>query len=138
MKLQTDQIGAWINRLTPIIGIVLFSVAVMIVHHELEIYHWHEISGAITALPWPTLLGAAALTLLGYTTLTYYDWLALEYAGAKLPYRRVALTSFLSYSISNNVGHALLTGGSMRYRLYSSWGLQPTTIAKVIGFTAIR
>lgn len=137
MKLQTDQIGVWISRLTPIIGIVLFSVAVAIVHHQLEIYHWHEISAAITALPWPTLLGAVALTLLGYAALTYYDWLALEYADAKLPYRRVALASFLSYAISNNVGHALLSGGSMRYRLYSSWSLPPKTIAKVVGFCSL-
>ena len=39
--------------------------------------------------------------------------------GKKLPYRRVLFTSFLSYAISNNVGHAWLSGGSMRYRLYS-------------------
>lgn len=137
MKLQLDSIGAWINRLTPIIGIALFSVAVAVVHHELELYHWHEISAAISALPTPTLAMAIAMSLASYAVLTSYDWLALEYAGAKLPYPRVALAAFLSYAISNNVGHAMISGGSMRYRLYSGWGLQPGTIAKVIAFCSL-
>ena len=77
------------------------------------------------------------LTLLSYIALSFYDYLALEYAGEKLPYRRVLFTSFLSYAISNNVGHAWLSGGSMRYRLYSGWGMPGISIAKVVLFCTV-
>ena len=137
MKLQMDSIGAWLTRLTPIIGITLFSLAVAVVHHELALYRWHEITRAIAALPTSTLTVAIALSLASYGVLTVYDWLAIKYVGAKLPYPRVALAAFLSYAISNNVGHAMISGGSMRYRLYSSWGLSPGMIAKVIALCSL-
>lgn len=137
MKPRSDQISALLNRLTPIISVVLFAVAIAVVHHEMQVYKWSEIRAAITALSPHGLLAACAMSLFGYLVLTFYDWLALEYAGEKLPYRRVALAAFLSYAISNNVGHALISGGSMRYRLYSGWGVPPGAIAKVVVFCAL-
>lgn len=136
MNVDFDKLSGAVQRLTPWIGLVLFGVALAIVHHEIEIYHWHEISAAIAGMPLPLLGAALALTLLSYAVLCLYDRLGLEYAGSKLPYRRIALTAFLSYAISNNVGHALISGGSMRYRLYSGWGLPAAAIAKVVAFCA--
>lgn len=132
--MRIERIIALLPRLTPLIGLALFLLALAVVHHELATYHRSQIVDAIAAIPGPALLLAAGLTLLGYLTLTGYDWLALEYAGTHLPYRRVALAALLSYAISNNVGHALLSGGSMRYRLYSGWGVPVAAIAKVVLF----
>jgi phosphatidylglycerol lysyltransferase len=42
------------------------------------------------------------------------------------------MASFTSYTISHNLGLALLTGGSARYRIYSAAGLAPGDIARVI------
>ncbi|MET0379481.1 MAG: lysylphosphatidylglycerol synthase domain-containing protein [Spongiibacteraceae bacterium] len=137
MKLRSDQISALLNRLTPIISVVLFAVAIAVVHHETKQYQWHEIRTAITGLSLDGLLAAGVMTAAGYLVLTMYDWLALKYAGEKLAYRRIALAAFLSYAISHNVGHALVSGGSMRYRLYSGWGVPNAAIAKVIVFCAL-
>lgn len=120
-----------LTRVTPLIGLALFAVALYFVHREIELYHWSEIRSALLGISAPRLAAAVALTLLGYLVLTGYDWLALQYAGQKLPYPKVWLVSFLSYSISNNVGHAVVTGGSMRYRLYSTWHVPPPAIARV-------
>lgn len=137
MKPRSDQISALLNRLTPIISVVLFAIALGVVHHEMQIYKWAEIRSAVTGLTARSLLAASSMALFGYLVLTFYDWLALEYAGERLPYRRVALAAFLSYAISNNVGHALISGGTMRYRLYSSWGVPAGAIAKVVVFCAL-
>ncbi len=137
MTQRSDQIKALLNRFTPIISVVLFAIAIGVVHHEMQVYKWSELRTAVTNLSVTSLLAASAMSLLGYLVLTFYDWLALEYAGERLPYRRVALAAFLSYAISNNVGHALISGGSMRYRLYSGWGVPPGSIAKVVIFCAL-
>lgn len=126
-----------LHKLTPVISIVLFAMVAFVIHHEIEIYHWHDIRQALQHFPVPLMAICAGVTLLSYLALSFYDYLALEYAGEKLPYRRVALTSFLSYAISNNIGHAWLTGGSMRYRLYSGWGIAGVSIAKVVAFCTI-
>ncbi|MEO8418510.1 MAG: bifunctional lysylphosphatidylglycerol flippase/synthetase MprF [Methylophilaceae bacterium] len=126
-----------LHKLTPAISIVLFVMVIFVVHHEIEIYHWQDIRQALQNFPVPLMAICAGVTLLSYLALSFYDYLALEYAGEKLPYHRVALTSFLSYAISNNIGHAWLTGGSMRYRLYSGWGIAGASIAKVVAFCTI-
>lgn len=129
--------GVPLQKLSPLIGIVLVGLAIAVVHHEISIYHLHDIKNDLFGLPPYVLASMIGLTLVSYLLLSLYDFLALEYAGEKLIYAKVLLTSFLSYGISNNVGHALLSGGSMRYRLYSLWGISTESIAKVIVFCAM-
>ncbi|RYE12949.1 MAG: hypothetical protein EOP45_22030, partial [Sphingobacteriaceae bacterium] len=43
----------------------------------------------------------------------------------------------LSNAISHNVGSSLISGGSIRYRYYSEWGLSKGAIAKVTAFGTI-
>ncbi len=126
-----------LHRLTPLISLALFIVAVLVVHHEIEVYHWRDIRHALHAFPSSLMVACIAATLASYIALSFYDYLALEYAGERLPYPRVLFTSFLSYAISNNVGHAWLSGGSMRYRLYTGWGMPAMSIAKVVLFCTV-
>ncbi len=128
------ELRATLRKLPPAISLVLFTAAVLAVHHEIAIYHWHDVRQALHHFPAPLTIACAGFTVLSYIALSFYDYLALEYAGEELPYPRVLFTSFLSYAISNNVGHAWLSGGSMRYRLYSGWGMPGVSIAKVVLF----
>ena len=68
----------------------------------------------------------------GYLTLTFYDLFALRTIGwAKIPYRVAMLASFTSYAIGHNVGASVLTGGAVRYRIYSAWGLDALAVTKL-------
>ena len=44
------------------------------------------------------------------------------------------MASFVGYAIANNVGFALLSGTSARYRFYSRWGLSGQEISRVVLF----
>ena len=69
------------------------------------------------------LAAAALLTVLNYAILVGYDWFAVRWVGEKdLPLRKIALASFTGYAFSYNFG-ATLFGTSIRYRLYSAWGM---------------
>src|SRR5260370_3608304 len=78
-------------------------------------------------------IGLAALFVAaGYFTLTFYDWFAVRATGhANIPYRTNALAAFTSYSIGHNVGASVFTGGAVRYRIYSAWGLNAIDVAKI-------
>jgi hypothetical protein len=41
------------------------------------------------------------------------------------------LASFTSYAIGHNVGASVLTGGAVRYRIYSAWGLDALAVTKL-------
>ena len=45
-------------------------------------------------------------------------------SGRPLPLRQGALAGFVGYAFSHAMGLPLLTGGAVRYRLYTAWGLR--------------
>src|SRR5262249_29055389 len=68
----------------------------------------------------------------GYFTLTFYDLFAVRAIGhSHVPYKINALAAFTSYSIGHNVGASVFTGGAVRYRIYSAWGLNAIDVAKI-------
>jgi phosphatidylglycerol lysyltransferase len=122
------------RRLTPLLGLALLLTAVYALQDQLRRYTLAELWRAITALP-PAIVGAAILlTALNYAILTGYDQLAFQYLGRRLAWWRVTLASFIGYSISNNLGIAMLSGATARYRFYSRWGYTNEEIVRVIGF----
>jgi phosphatidylglycerol lysyltransferase len=64
--------------------------------------------------------------------LTGDDLLAFAYIGRRLPRLKIALASFLAYAISNNVGFAMLSGASVRYRFYTRWGITADELTRIV------
>lgn len=81
----------------------------------------------------PSHIGLAALCVVGaFCTLTFYDFFALRTIGKKhVPYRIAALSSFTSYTIGHNIGATVFTGGAIRFRIYSDYGLNAIDVAKI-------
>ena len=114
------------------IGLVLFLVALEVLRVELRAVSWHELTADVFGTPWPRLALAVALTALNYVALTGYDLLAFAYIGKRLPRVRIAMASFLAYAISNNVGFAMLSGASVRYRFYTRWGVTADELSRIV------
>src|SRR6476619_232967 len=87
---------------------------------------------ALTELP-PHRIALAALCVVGaFCTLTFYDFFALRTIGRNhVPYRIAALSSFTSYTIGHNIGATVFTGGAIRFRIYSDYGLTAIDVAKI-------
>ena len=115
-------------------ALALCSLALYALHSELQTYHLRDIRRALHAIPFTCLGLAGLLTAVSYAVMTGYDVLALRYVNRPLAYRRTALASFMSYAFSNNLGFGMVTGGSVRYRLYGSWGLLALDIARITLF----
>jgi phosphatidylglycerol lysyltransferase len=109
-------------------------VALFVLHHLLGQYRFSDILARMRAIPDVKLLRAAFFTCAGYGCLTLYDALAVRFAGARVPYPRVALISFMGYAIGHNVGFNSLSGGAVRFRAYSALGLSAKQIATIIAF----
>ncbi len=125
------------SRVAPYLGAALFLIALLVLRHTLRKYHYHEIIRHIKELPLNDVLLALALTAAGYLVLTGYDAISIYYIRRTLPYRRTAFASYVAYALSHSIGVSTLSGGGVRYRLYSSWGLSATEVAKVVMFNGI-
>src|SRR6478609_8393418 len=87
---------------------------------------------ALTEIPLHRIALAALCVVGAFCTLTFYDFFALRTIGKKqVPYRIAALSSFASYSIGHNIGATVFTGGAIRFRIYSDYGLNAIDVAKI-------
>ena len=118
--------------LPALVGLALFVFALGVLRSELRTVTWRVLSTDLFSLPAGRLALAVLLTALNYGAMTGYDFLALAFIGRRIPPRRVALASFLAYSISNNVGFAMLSGASVRYRFYTRWGLTAEELSRFL------
>jgi phosphatidylglycerol lysyltransferase len=118
----------------PLLGLLLFVIALFILHKELKDYSYHDMIRSLGEIPVIRLYMALGLTILNYLVMTGYDHLALRYIRYSLPYGKIAFASFIGYAFNINMGLSMLAGGSVRYRLYSAWGLSVVEITKVVAF----
>jgi len=120
--------------LGPAAGLLLFSAALWVLSRELHTYRLSTIMHAWEALPYWKFFFAVSLTILNYTILTGYDFLALRFIKNNLAYHKIAFASFIGYAFSNNFGASMIAGATVRFRLYSGFGLSALDITRIIGF----
>jgi len=121
-----------LSRIGLVVSLTIIAVAVVVLYHILREIDPEELIDAIEATNWRTLLIAGLFVAAGYLTLTFYDLFALRTIGrSEVPYRVAALAGFTSYSVGHNVGASVFSGGAVRYRIYSGWGLSVIEVTKI-------
>ena len=120
------------NKLGVLLSLAIIGVAATVLWRMLHNINVDEVVFALKATPPHNIILAALFVAGGYFTLTFYDWFALRTIGRRaVPYRVAALAGFTSYSIGHNIGATVFTGGAVRYRIYSHYGLDAVEVAKI-------
>jgi len=103
--------------LGPLLGIALFCAAIWVLGREFRHHQLGDVVAHLREIPTSQLLVSLWLTALSYLALTGYDTLAARsYVGVKLGYPRIALTSFIAYVFSHNIGLAFFGGSAVELR----------------------
>jgi uncharacterized membrane protein YbhN (UPF0104 family) len=120
------------HRLGLLLSLTIIAIACYVLYHMLRNLNFENLVAELKAKPANSILLATLFVAAGYFTLTFYDLFAVRTIGHReVPYRVAALAGFTSYSIGHNVGASALTGGAVRYRVYSAWGLNAVDVAKI-------
>src|SRR5690349_619013 len=121
-----------LHRLGVAISVTVIGIACYVLFHMLRGIDTYEVIEAIKSTEPRDIALAGLFVAAGYFTLTFYDLFAVRAIGhSQVPYRINALAAFTSYSIGHNVGASVFTGGAVRYRIYSAWGLNAIDVAKI-------
>ena len=129
-RIFNERIG-W-NRLGFLLSIAIIAIAAVVLYRMLQGIQVEEVVDALRATQTYQIVLAGLFVAAGYFTLTFYDLFALRTIGrSDVPYRVAALAGFTSYSVGHNVGASVFTGGAVRYRIYSQWGLSAVEVAKI-------
>jgi len=121
----------------PLAVVVVLAVMLQVLQHEIANLRYHDILRAFREVPRTQVVLAVFCTMLSYAVLPGYDFLALEYAGHRLPLRRIAYGSVVAYGLSQTLGFPAFTGGSVRVRLWSAWGLENLEITRALAFANV-
>ncbi len=121
-----------LHKLGFVVSAAVIVTACYVLFHMLRDINFDDVVHAVRQTEPSSVALAALFVAAGYFTLTFYDLFAVRTIGrSDVPYRITALAGFTSYSIGHNVGASVFTGGAVRYRIYSAWGLDAVDVAKV-------
>ena len=121
-----------LSRIGLALSLTIIVVAVIVLYHILRDLDPDELLRALKTTDRQTLIVAGLFVAAGYLTLTFYDLFALRTIGRpEIRYRVAALAAFTSYAIGHNVGASIFSGGAVRYRIYSAWGLSVVEVTKI-------
>jgi phosphatidylglycerol lysyltransferase len=124
---------AWLRYLGPALALAVLGMALLVLRHMAEDIHLADVAAALAASTWGQIALAIAATALSFAALAAYDVLAVRSCIKE----RVGLGTALfagatGYAVSNALGFPVLTGGSVRYRIYSAVGLGVGDIGRIV------
>lgn len=126
-----------LKKISYLLPIAIFALSLWVLDRELHSLQLNEILVSFPDIEPLSVVFASAFTFLSYIALISYDFLAMQYIGQSVSYKEILRSSFTSTSISYSIGFNPLTSSSLRYRLYSTYGLTVLQIGKIITFCSI-
>jgi len=124
----------WLPIVLPLL-FILFVVKVLT--ERLSGIQWNDIYSSVLALPTSMLITSLLMVILIYTALSYCEARIAQYLNGPVSSRRAALTALIAFPIGHVVGWGAVSGGALRYRLYSQAGLRPFEVGKMILLSSI-
>lgn len=129
----------FIEFVWPVLGLIAVAVSLWLLFKEFK-------GGAVVPQVWDQLktltlrqyLMAALSTLAAYLALAWYDRIALQHLGVKhISWLFISLCSFTSYAIGHNIGATVVSGGMVRYRAYSTKGLNAAQVTVLVALCSL-
>ena len=140
MRLREQLTGIWqmARSVFPIaLAMALFALGLYAVSRLLADVKLSDVLAQVHGTPVSTLVLALLATLGGYLCLVGYDWSALRYIGKPLPLPITLTGGLMAYAFGNTIGLSAVSGGAVRYRVYSGLGLDAYDVAAVSTFAAV-
>jgi phosphatidylglycerol lysyltransferase len=122
---------------TALLPIAIFAGALVALHQVGGEFHLRDVLSEFKGIaPWRVAV-AILLAAGSYLALTGYERLALAYVGLSMPWKHYGLIAFIASAVGHNMGATAISGGAVRYRLYSPLGLGAADITKIVVFCAL-
>jgi uncharacterized membrane protein YbhN (UPF0104 family) len=129
--------AAW-NWIGFALSATIVAISAYVLGHLLRDIDVARVVADLHAMPAGNIAAAVFFVACAYGTLTWYDLFALRTIEANhVPYRIAALASLTSYAIGHNIGATAFSGGAIRYRIYSQFGLGVIDVAKICFLTGL-
>jgi uncharacterized membrane protein YbhN (UPF0104 family) len=114
-----------------LVSAAIFLASFVVLWRILSDLSVEELKTAFSSASRRQILLAVLFTVISYSLLTGYDYVALKQLRERIAYRVTAFASFTSYAVSFTLGFPLVTAGTVRYWIYSPHGVKAAKIASL-------
>jgi glycosyltransferase 2 family protein len=126
-----------VKKFLPILWLVVISAAAWVLADRLRAVDFADVVAQLRALPLAVVLASIACSAGVYTLVGLYEGFGVRIATGQ----RLTLQAFRTALIANPIGRALgvamVSGGALRYRMYSALGLSARQVGAVILLVAM-
>ncbi|PWR19836.1 bifunctional lysylphosphatidylglycerol flippase/synthetase MprF [Zavarzinia compransoris] len=123
----------WLRFVGPLLALVVLGIAMFMLNRMAQEISIRDVRQAMLATPTLNILLSIGFTVVSFAALAAYDVLAVKSSVEEpVPFRTAAFAGAAGYAVSNALGFPVMTGGSVRYRLYSASGLNMADITRVV------
>jgi uncharacterized membrane protein YbhN (UPF0104 family) len=126
-----------VKRFLPLLWLIMISAAAWVLADRLRAVDFDDVAAQLRALPTAVVLAGVACSAGVYTLVGLYEGFGVRIATG----RRMALQAFRAALIANPIGRAVglavVSGGALRYRIYSALGLGARQIGAVVLLVAM-
>ncbi len=127
-----------IRRLLPFaISLGIIGLAARVLIDGLATIHPTEVAARFLELPPLMALAALCATIVGYGSLAVYEVCMLAHVSPHVTARRAAITGLIAYPIGHAVGLGALSGGAIRFRLYTAAGVDAFGVGRIVVLSAM-
>ena len=128
----------WLRALSWLASALLLALAAWLLHRYLGAMRWRDVAAALTQLPRTHVAGAVAATAISFAMLAAFDvQAARRVAPSRASTGLAAFAGFAAHALSNTLGFHAVTGGAVRYRIYTTACLGAGDIARVVGLASL-
>lgn len=135
----------WAPRVWLALRICIALLALFALRRELSHVSLADVGRQIVDFGWRPIVAALVCAAGSFLTLGVFEVMGLRdtagyddsRAARKVPARVAFITSFVANAFSQSIGLAVLTGGAVRVRAYSRYGLTGIAIARISAFVTI-
>jgi uncharacterized membrane protein YbhN (UPF0104 family) len=123
---------AWGQWAGAALGLVVLGLAIWGLSKIADQVTLADVVAEVRATPTHLIVFAVLSAAVSYVVLIGYDWLATRHLGYRIGWPTLAAASFASFTMSHALGVTVLTGGTVRYRIYTRVGVKPVDVAMII------
>ena len=120
------------KRWLPLLWIAIIAVTGRILANRLDSIEFDDVIGQLWLQPRSAVAGALACSAGIYLLVGTYEGIALRLATGRHRFLLALRTALIANPIGRAVGMAVVSGGTLRYRMYAAAGLSARQVGTII------
>lgn len=122
----------WKTLLGVGVSVTLASLAAWVLWRTFQRINVADVVAQIRAVPMRTLALAALCSAGAFTTLALYEVAVVRYVKHCIGRAKPMVTALIAFPLGHAVGQAMLSGGALRYRMYTPAGFSATEVGATV------